>query len=203
MADLVIPKLPLAAKAGVGVGIAALLLAAYFVVFYGDVASQLEAAAGSEQRLKKELQDWKKSQFSYNKDLAELTEREQRKTELNKVLPATTEYPAFLSAIQSVANTTGVSLIAWNPEDEVKKEFYARIPMKLELQGRYHQIARFFFGVGQLDRIINMENISLSQPVARGDEVVVGVKVLATAFRSLGNEAAAGLDKRGKALGEK
>jgi len=201
MAELTLSKLRLPAKIGVGLGAAMLFGAAYFAVFYGDVASKIEAAVSSEGRLKVELQDWKKSQFAYNKDLEELTEREQRQTELNKILPSSTEYPAFLSSVQSVANTTGVSLIAWTPEDEVKKEFYARIPMKLELRGRYHQIARFFYGVGQLDRIINMENIAISEPVVKGDEVDVSVKVLATAFRALGAEAGVQTDKRGAALG--
>ncbi|MDX2054704.1 MAG: type 4a pilus biogenesis protein PilO [Polyangiaceae bacterium] len=203
MADSALSKLALPAKIGIGVGMGALLAFAYFVVFYGDVASKIEAATSSEERLKVELQQWNKSKSDYNKDLAELTDREQRQTELNKILPATTEYPAFLSSVQSVANTTGVVLNAWTPEDEVKKEFYARIPMKLELQGRYHQIARFFYGVGQLDRIINMENIALTQPQAKGDEVTVSVKVLATAFRALSGEPDAKADKRGNALGGK
>ena len=60
----------------------------------------------------------------------------------------------------------------------------------------FHQIAKFFYGVGQLDRIINMENISLTEPqIKEGDEVVVKVSVLATAFRIL--DEAKG-DKRGK-----
>ena len=56
--------------------------------------------------------------------------------------------------------------------------------MKLALSGKFHQIAKFFNGVGQLDRIINIENISLKNPKVNGDEVDVDVECLATAFRS-------------------
>ena len=113
-----------------------------------------------------ELAQARKAEFAYQKDLAELTERQQRQRELNKILPMASEYPAFLSAIQNVANVSGVQLAAWSPSAEVAEQFYARVPMKLTLVGRYHQVAKFFYGVSQLDRIINLENIDAHQ--ARG-----------------------------------
>jgi len=57
--------------------------------------------------------------------------------------------------------------------------------MRLDLEGRYHQIAKFFYGVGQLDRIINMENITMSNPRVVDKDTVVKVSTLATAFRAL------------------
>ena len=42
-----------------------------------------------------------------------MAEREQRQKELSAILPPTTEYPQFLSAVQSAANDSGVSLSAW------------------------------------------------------------------------------------------
>ena len=74
--------------------------------------------------------------------------------------------------------------------------------MKVSLVGRYHQVAKFFYGVGQLDRIINMENISLTDPKLQGDDIVVKTEALATAFRALDEKtAAATTDKRGAAIG--
>lgn len=197
-------KLPPLAKAGIVVGVLALAAVAYFVVFYGDIASSIKAAQNHERQLRKELADARKAEFAYQKDLAELADRQQRQRELNKILPATTEYPAFLSAVQSVANVSGVTLSAWTPEDEIPEKFYARVPMKLELTGRYHQVARFFYGVGQLDRIINMENISITDPELVGDDVVVKVNVLATAFHSIADTGSTDKQQqRGAAQGQK
>lgn len=195
-------KLPLAAKIGVGAGLLALIGIAYFVVFYGDIESSIKAAQGKEQTLRNDLAEARKNEFAYQKDLAELTDRQQRQRELNKVLPAETEYPAFLSAVQTVANVSGISLTAWSPQTEVSEQFYARVPMKVSLVGRYHQVAKFFYGVGQLDRIINMENISLTDPKVQGDDIVVKTEALATAFRAL-SDVKPGVtgDKRGAAMG--
>jgi type IV pilus assembly protein PilO len=197
-------RLPLLAKVGIGAGLLVLVGVAYFVVFYGDIASSIKAAEGQETKLRGDLADARKVEFAYQKDLQELTERQQRSRELEKILPTTTEYPSFLSSIQAVANVAGVTLSAWTPQQEITEKFYARVPMKLELVGRYHQVAKFFYGVGQLERIINMENIALTEPKkdARppvGDENPVKVEALATAFRAVSESQDPKRDKRGDA----
>ncbi|MBK8997862.1 MAG: type 4a pilus biogenesis protein PilO [Myxococcales bacterium] len=193
-------KLPLVAKMGIGAGLLVLVAVAYFVVFYGDLASSIKAAQGKERQLREELAEARKNEFAYQKDLAELTERQQRARELEKILPKSTEYPSFLSSIQAVANVSGVALTAWTPTEESADKFYSRVPMKLDLSGKFHQVAKFFYGVGQLDRIINMENISATEPTTKdGTDVVIKVSVLATAFRMLEEGQAGGGDKRGGA----
>jgi type IV pilus assembly protein PilO len=194
-------RLPALAKVGIALALLGLTAVAYYVVFYGTLASEIEAAKAKEQQLGQELAQARKAEFAYQRDLAELTERQQRQRELNKVLPMASEYPAFLSAIQNVANVSGVQLAAWSPSAEVTEQFYARVPMKLTLVGRYHQIAKFFYGVSQLDRIINLENVMLTKPEVHGEDVLVHAETLATAFRGVQEAGpAGGTDKRGEAM---
>lgn len=200
--DSVLAKLPPLAKAGIGLLFVLLIGVAYFVVFYGDLASSITAEKSKETRLRDELATARQNEFSYQKDLAELSDRQQRQRELVKILPTDTEYPAFLSSVQNVANVAGIALTAWSPMPEVPDQFYSRVPMKLTLTGRYHQIAKFFNGVGQLDRVINMENISLVDPKPDGEDIVVKVDALATAFRAKPDgQAATPADKRGAKVG--
>jgi len=201
--DSVLSKLPPLAKVGVGALLMVLIGVAYFVVFYGDLASSITAEKTREEKLRTDLSAARQTEFSYQKDLAELSDRQQRQRELVKILPTDTEYPAFLSAVQNVANVAGVALTAWSPLPEEPAQFYSRVPMKVQLSGRYHQIAKFFHGVGQLDRVINMENISLTDPKTDGEDILIKVEALATAFRAKpeGNGAAASADKRGAKAG--
>ncbi len=198
--DSSMSRLPLIARIGIGVGLLGLVAVAYFVVFYGDLATNIRAAENQEKTLREQLSEARKAEFAYQKDLADLSDRKQRVQELQKILPTNTEYPSFLSSVQGVANVAGIGLTAWTPQEEVPEQFYARVPMKLELTGRYHQVAKFFYGVGQLERIINMENISITDPTIEAGETQVKVEVLATAFRMLedAKPGAAG-DKRGAA----
>ena len=181
----IMARYPRLAKVGVGVLLTALVLVAYFVLFYDEISESIAKQKREEQTFRAELSRVKQAEFEYHKDLAELTERQQRQRDLNKILPETTEYPAFLSALQGVANISGVALQAWTPQEEVLQKFFARVPMHLSLQGKFHHVAKFFYGVGQLDRIINVENISLSEPKSQNDEVLLKVDCLATAFHTL------------------
>ncbi len=181
----IMARYPRLAKVGVGVLFAALIGVAYFVLFFDEISEAIAKQKRDEQGYRAELAKVKQAEFEYHKDLAELTERQQRQRDLNKILPETTEYPAFLSALQGVANISGVALQAWTPQEEVLQKFFARVPMRLSLQGKFHQVAKFFYGVGQLDRIINVENISLSQPKTQNDELVLKVECLATAFHTI------------------
>lgn len=185
MASLGLEKITLPAKILIGTVLFVLVAGAYYVVFYGELNAKIERSQTKEKQLQRELADARQNEQLYQRDLAELTERQQRQNQLAKVLPSTTEYPAFLSSIQTVANVSGVALTSWSPEPERAEQFYARVPMHLTLEGRFHQIAKFFYGVGQLDRIINMENISIREPRAADKEIVVKVTALATAFRTL------------------
>jgi type IV pilus assembly protein PilO len=184
-------KYPRLTKIGVGALLAVLVAVAYFVLLYDEISVAIDKQKRDEQTLRGELAQVKQAEFAYHKDLAELTERQQRQRDLNKILPETTEYPAFLSAVQGVANISGVALQAWTPQEEVVQKFFARVPMHLILQGKFHQVAKFFYGVGQLDRIINVENISLGEPKAQNDELLLKVECLATAFHTIATPARA------------
>jgi type IV pilus assembly protein PilO len=201
MASLGLEKLNTTGKVGIGFVFVALLAVAYYVVFYGDLQNKIDRARSDEKQLQGELADARQNEHLYQKDLTELAERQQRQNQLAKVLPNTTEYPAFLSSIQTVANVSGIMLTAWAPNPEQIEQFYARVPMKLSLEGRFHQIAKFFYGIGQLDRIINMENIAMEEPKLVENDIVVKVTALATAFRTL-SAADAAVAKRPGAVGQ-
>jgi type IV pilus assembly protein PilO len=190
MADSALAKLPVPARIGISAGLMILFGLAYYVLFFSDIAGQIETTKATRLQLDSQLTAAKQAEQAYQKDLEDLARRRERERELNKILPSTTEYPAFLSAVQSVANATGVDLIAWSPQPEVKEQYYARVPMTIELEGRFHQVAKFFYGIGQSDRIMNMENITLSQPKVVDQDVHLSVRGLATAFRALDAEAA-------------
>ena len=175
-------RLPPIAKVGVGFLFAVLIGLLYFVVFYSDVDTDLTNARAKEKTLLGQLEEAKKSKEEYQKDADEKTRREQQAREQKKILPDDPEVPAFLATLQDVATVSGVNLTSWNPTEEVPEEFYAKVPMKLTLGGKFHQVVKFMHGVGQQDRIINIEDIRIKK--ARPEAEDVDVECRATAFRS-------------------
>ncbi len=162
-----------------------LIFVLYYVLIHTDIGSKIDTATRQSATLDTDLAAQRQSQASYFADKDQLTMHQQRQRELNKALPADTEVAAFLSSIQQVSNVSGINLTAWQPQDEKSEAYYAKVPMKLEMTGRFHQIAKFIYEVGKLDRIINMENIELSEPKLVGADVVVHARCLATSFHAI------------------
>ena len=182
MASLSLNRLPLAGKIGVGAVFCVLLGVVYYVVLHTDVAARTDRERASTAELETELSKVRQSQASYFADRDELAMRTQKQRELNKVLPTDTEAATFLSAIQAVSNISGIDLKAWTPLEEVPQAFFAKVPMRLQITGRFHQIAKFIYEVGKQDRIINMENLELGDPKIEGEDVVLKASCLATTF---------------------
>jgi type IV pilus assembly protein PilO len=178
-------KVPLWGKVVAGVLAAGLTAGVYWFFFYSDTAAKIEGANRQKHALRDELASQQQAQASYFADRDELAVREQRARELNKVLPPDSEEDAFLSSIQTASNAAGIDLKGYAPMDEVQQNFYAKVPMKLEMSGKFHQIAKFAFELGKVDRIINVENIELTEPKIVGDEVILRGRCLATAFHAV------------------
>ncbi len=185
-------RLPIVGKVGVGVVVCALLGVGYYVVLHTEVANKIDSEKRRTTELETELAKVKQAQASYFADRDELAMRQQKQRELNKVLPADTEAAAFLSALQAVSNISGIDLKAWAPQDEVPQTFYAKVPMKLTMSGHFHQIAKFIYEVGKQDRIINVENLELTDPKVDGEDVMLKATCLATTFHLLKKTAPAG-----------
>jgi type IV pilus assembly protein PilO len=183
--QITLGKLPLAAKVGIGAGVVAVLFFAYWFVFYSDVASKIEGAQRQKKSLRDDLAQQEQAEATYFADRGELALREQRARELNKVLPAESQEDAFLSSVQQASNAAGVDLKGYSPTEEIAQSFYAKVPMRLEMSGKFHQMAKFTYELGKVDRIINVENIQLSDPRIVGDEIILRGSCLATAFHAL------------------
>jgi type IV pilus assembly protein PilO len=176
-------KLPPAARWGIGVFFVLAIAAGYWLIFYSEIEGKITAAKRQQNDLNAELAKQKQAQASYFADRDELAVRQQQQRELNKQLPADSEPASFLSSIQQVSNVAGIDLKAWQPVEEKNEAFYAKVPMRLELGGKFHQLAKFAYEIGKVERIINLENIEMSEPKVEGDEIKLKVKCLATTFR--------------------
>jgi len=85
-----------------------------------------------------------------------------------KQLPNSSEIPSLLSNISTLAQESGLEILLFKPAPELPKGFYADIPVAVEVKGNYHDIGYFFDKVASLDRIVNIENISMMPGRNRG-----------------------------------
>ncbi len=154
----------------------------YYVFFFSEVSDKIRRAEAEQTRFRAELVEVQHAQANYFADRDELASRQQRQREFNKILPPTAEMASFLSAIQNETDVSGVSLKSWQPFDEQPVDFYVRVPMKLELTGKFHQLVKFIYDLGHIERIINVENIEFSDPRMIAGDTILRARCLATTF---------------------
>ena len=80
-----------------------------------------------------------------------------------KALPEKEEIPSLLTSISRSGQDVGLEFLEFTPKAEVRKEFYAEIPVSIKVQGGYHDLAIFFDKVARLSRIVNIKNISMGR----------------------------------------
>lgn len=78
-----------------------------------------------------------------------------------ELLPDKKEIPSLLESISKSGRDSGLEFLLFKPDNEARKGFYAEIPVKIEVEGGYHDLAMFFDKVSRLPRIVNISNISI------------------------------------------
>ncbi len=82
-------------------------------------------------------------------------------------------------------------------------EFYAKIPMGVQLDGNFHEIATFLDSIGRMQRIVNVSDIVLDNPKDVGGRLVITAKFTATTFMFVETAGAATTKGKAKPKGAK
>lgn len=166
------------------VGLVAVVLFGYYMVFYGPKQQEIERERGRRAGLEQQLARARQDERRYTDDVAELNERRGRIGDLRRILPDNPDIPGFMRNINMLAEASGLQINLIQPAEEVVEQHFVRVPVRLEVTGSYLSLARFFHSVSQLPRVINMENIALENPTEENGEVKLHARVLATTFRA-------------------
>jgi len=157
----------------------------FWFIYYQPVLDELDTLQKTEAKLGKKLKDAERRKKTYDDDLARRDELKKASGLQLQVLPPDTEIASFLNNLNTQADLVGLEILSVKPLEEEPAQYYARIPVRLRLRGSFHQLAKFFFLVGSVDRIINIENIQFKNSVVDESGVVMVAEVLATTFRSV------------------
>ncbi len=118
---------------------------------------------------------------------------EQRFNQAKAELPDSVQIDDLLAAFQDRAQKAGLEISSIEPRNTVAsgQGFYASVPISVQVQGSYSEIATFLDALGKLRRIVNASDIVLDQPKDVNGKVVLNARFTATTFMFV-NQAAAG-----------
>jgi type IV pilus assembly protein PilO len=93
---------------------------------------------------------------------AEYAEVDDQFQEALKLLPNTKEIPSLLKSITQLGTDSQLEFLLFSPQKERVQDFFVEIPVSIEVSGTYHNVAVFFDRVGQMERIVNILNVSMT-----------------------------------------
>ncbi len=165
-----------------------LIIAFYFLLISGTMA---ETDAVREDLLKAQKDVQVKEALErrlpeFEKKIAEL---DGQLAMIRRQLPEKKEIPDLLDQISNLGAQSGLQFQLFNPMPEVEKDFYAEVPVDLDIVGSFHNVVDFFDKVARMPRIVTITNIDIgkSSSKMKGPHkgTLVEVRCKAVTFRFL------------------
>ncbi|MGA2404723.1 MAG: type 4a pilus biogenesis protein PilO [Syntrophobacteraceae bacterium] len=134
----------------------------YFLKFEGqlDTLKQLKSDIAQQQQKLASLKAAAARVQALEKDLAQ---SEEELTKLLMLLPDQKEIPGLLENVSRLGAKVGLENILFQPQPEVMQEFYAIIPIRLDLLGTFNDLGVFLDNISKLNRILKVESLTLTR----------------------------------------
>jgi type IV pilus assembly protein PilO len=153
---------PLPVLAGaVGATFLVLTLILIYLFVWSGVRPELQQKESQEQALRTEFQQKHAQAVNLVVYKQQLKDLQRSFGALLRQLPGKTEVPNLLVDISQTALAAGLQQKLFQPEAEQDKDFYAELPIKMELTGSYHQFGQFVSGIAALPRIVTLHDIEI------------------------------------------
>jgi type IV pilus assembly protein PilO len=159
----------------------------YFV--YKDQLPALEKVQQEEETLKAGFEQKQQKAANLEEYKAQLAEIESSFGTMLRQLPGKTEVPSLLVDISQTGLAAGLKEELFQPVGEVRKEFYAELPIRIRLKGGYHALGEFVSEIAGLPRIVTLHDIEITRE-PKSDDLVLNVT--AKTYRYLEDDEEAG-----------
>jgi type IV pilus assembly protein PilO len=177
-------KLPTLHKAGIVALISLLILGGYWQSFHRPKMKRIaakESMLADLTRERNQKENIAKDKDKFKDELARMNDDLQN---IITKLPDQKEIPALLKGISNMSKEAGLEVLLFKPQGEQSEQYYSRVPVELKFVGSYHKIGMFFYYVGTLPRIVNIENFSITNAqLKKKDEFLLNTSCVATTYR--------------------
>lgn len=149
-----------------GIAIGMICLVVLGIGIYFDTMGQvtvLRQAQSKEAEVKKTFEEKQAKAVSLIAYKKQMEEMQKVFGEMLRQLPSKTEVAALLVDISQVGVASGLEFELFKPEPEIPVEFYAELPIKIRVNGNFHQFGAFVSGVAALPRIVTLHDFVITQ----------------------------------------
>ena len=138
-----------------------LALVAGWYFWLSDVKQQLDSARQQEVQLRSTYKSKLAQAVSLDLLKAQKAQVQQYVLVLEKQLPGKAEMDALLSDINQAGIGRGLEFDLFRPGQVDVRNYYADLPIAIEVQGSYNDLAAFTSDIAKLSRIVTINNVSI------------------------------------------
>jgi type IV pilus assembly protein PilO len=147
--------------------VASLLLVWYFVWGENGNRPQLLKARAEQESLWATFDEKQRKAANLEAYRQQLAEIERTFGAMLRQLPGRTEVPSLLVDISQTGLAAGLQERLFQPGSESRTDFYAELPIKIQLTGGYHEFGEFVSGIAALPRIVTLHDIEITRGGSR------------------------------------
>ncbi len=142
-------------------GFIAVLVAGYYLDTQ-DQRTKLERVQKAEVTLKKDFETKQAKAANLDAYKVQMVEMEESFGTMLRQLPSKTEVADMLVDITQTGLASGLEFELFKPLAEVHHEFYAELPISINVNGSYHNLGKFVSGMAALPRIVTLHDIMIT-----------------------------------------
>jgi type IV pilus assembly protein PilO len=160
-------------------------VAGLYIFAYQEKMPLLEKAETEEQELRVVFEEKQRKAANFDAYQEQLAEIERSFGTMLQQLPGKTEIPNLLVDISQTGLAAGLEEKLFQPMDELRRDFYAEKPIKIRLDGSYHDFGSFVSDIAALPRIVTLHDIEITPVSRNGDYDELVLNVTAKTYRYL------------------
>jgi len=161
--------------------------AGIYLFVYEEKLPLLEKAQAEEEELRVIFEEKQRKASNFDAYQEQLQEIERSFGAMLQQLPGKTEIPNLLVDISQTGLAAGLDEKLFQPMSENRRDFYAEKPIKIRLDGSYHEFGNFVSDISGLPRIVTLHDIQI-EPASSGTYDKLVLNVTAKTYRYLEDE---------------
>jgi len=167
-------EMSFAARLGVLVLAALIVGVAYYYVYLNpqiQANAEIKTKITDKTRENEQLRQFEPKLADLNRQMAIL----QQQMEIQKkIVPDDKDADQFIRLLHDTASTSGIEIRRYASMPVANHEFYSDVPFSIDIDGPYYSVLNFFQRVSELERIVNIDNLQMSNTKTTSPSKVKG-----------------------------
>jgi type IV pilus assembly protein PilO len=153
---------------GVVLGVALFVVMQMYV--FKDIQVGIERLEASIDDLEREIEKGRAAKADLPRLEEDIRNYELELERLKKILPTRRETDSLLKRLKQLNERGRFRLTRFTPGDFEDRDFYMEWPIRVELDGTYHELGLFFDRLSRFSRIINVNDLVVTPFRSRGED---------------------------------